>query len=70
MSPDAQMILDLLPGHPAVAIFTGDSGRGFKFAPLIGRILTDLVTAGRTSDDIRPFAIGRHGILRGGGGLS
>jgi monomeric sarcosine oxidase len=64
MSPDAQMILDLLPDHPGVAIFTGDSGRGFKFTPLLGRILTDLVTTGRTNDDIRPFSIGRPGIMR------
>jgi glycine/D-amino acid oxidase-like deaminating enzyme len=64
MSPDAQMILDLLPGHPGVAIFTGDSGRGFKFTPLLGRVLVDLATTGRTDCDIRPFSIERRGIIR------
>jgi glycine/D-amino acid oxidase-like deaminating enzyme len=37
MSKDYQMILDTLPGYRHVAIFTGDSGRGFKFTPLFGR---------------------------------
>jgi monomeric sarcosine oxidase len=64
MSPDAQMVLDRLPGHPGVAIFTGDSGRGFKFAPWCGRALVDLVTTGRAHDDIRLFAIDRAGIVR------
>ena len=56
MSADAQMILDRLPGHD-VAIFTGNSGRGFKFTPLFGRILVDLATTGRTNWDIAPFAM-------------
>ena len=63
MSADAQMILDRLPGHN-VAIFTGDSGRGFKFTPLFGRILVDLATTGRTNWDISPFAMTRPGIIK------
>jgi monomeric sarcosine oxidase len=64
VSPDAQMILDRVPDHPGVAIFAGDSGRGFKFAPLCGRVLVDLVTTGETHDGIRPFAIDRPGVIR------
>ena len=63
MSADAQMILDRLPGHN-VAIFTGNSGRGFKFTPLFGRILVDLATTGRTNWDIVPFAMTRPGIIQ------
>jgi monomeric sarcosine oxidase len=63
MSSDFQMVLDTLPGHPNVAIFTGDSGRGFKFTPLIGRSLVDLATTGSTGYDISPLSIMRPGII-------
>jgi glycine/D-amino acid oxidase-like deaminating enzyme len=61
---DGQMILDTLPGHPNVAIFCGDSGRGFKFTPLVGRVLVDLATTGSTGYDISPLSIRRPGIIR------
>jgi glycine/D-amino acid oxidase-like deaminating enzyme len=64
MSKDYQMILDTLPGHPHVAIFTGDSGRGFKFTPLFGRVLVDLAMNGTTYYDISPFSIHRPGIMK------
>jgi monomeric sarcosine oxidase len=63
-STDGQMVLDRLPGHPNVAIFTGDSGRGFKFTPLVGRVLVDLATTGSTGYDISPLSIRRPGIIR------
>jgi glycine/D-amino acid oxidase-like deaminating enzyme len=65
MSADYEMILDNLPGHRNVAIFTGASGRGFKFTPLCGRILVDLATTGKTYYDISPFSITRKGIITG-----
>jgi len=64
MSHDFEMILDRLPGYPNVAIFTGASGRGFKFTPLCGRILVDLATAGKTYYDISPFSITRNGVIK------
>jgi monomeric sarcosine oxidase len=64
MSKDYQMVLDTLPGYPNVAIFTGDSGRGFKFTPLIGRVLVDLATTGSTGYDISPLSIKRPGIIK------
>lgn len=60
---DSQMILDRLGFHN-VAIFTGGSGRGFKFTPLFGRILVDLATTGKTYYDITPFSINRPGIIK------
>jgi monomeric sarcosine oxidase len=66
MSKDFQMVLDTLPGHRNAAIFTGDSGRGFKFTPLVGRVLVDLATAGSTGYDISPFRISRAGIIKSG----
>jgi glycine/D-amino acid oxidase-like deaminating enzyme len=32
------------------------SGHGFKFAPVVGEILADLVTSGSTKHDIARFA--------------
>lgn len=59
MSKDQQRVLGVLPNFNNVAIFTGDSGRGFKFTPLFGRILVELATTGRTYYDISPFSPGR-----------
>jgi sarcosine oxidase / L-pipecolate oxidase len=64
MSADAQMILDRLGGDHNVAIFTGASGRGFKFTPLFGRILVDLATTGQTYYDVSPFSISRPKIIK------
>jgi glycine/D-amino acid oxidase-like deaminating enzyme len=64
MTPDAQMILDRLPGYHNISIFTGGSGRGFKFTPLFGRILVELATSGKTSYEIGPFSITRPGIFK------
>ena len=40
-------ILDTHPENPRIAIGAGFSGHGFKFGPLTGRILAELVTSGR-----------------------
>jgi monomeric sarcosine oxidase len=64
MSSDAEMILDSLSGYHNVAIFTGGSGRGFKFTPLFGRILVDLAMTGKTHYDISPFSMMRPGIIK------
>lgn len=63
---DNMFVLDLLPasvgpGHQNVALFT--AGWGFKFVPLIGRVLRDLVLDGLTTFDISHFAITRRGVL-------
>jgi sarcosine oxidase len=41
LTPDRDFILDTLPDHPNVAVAVG-GGHGFKFASVIGRILSDL----------------------------
>lgn len=40
------------PGRPDVLVASPCSGHGFKFSPLIGRVLADLATTGETSVDI------------------
>ncbi|MCC7021990.1 MAG: N-methyl-L-tryptophan oxidase [Thermomicrobiales bacterium] len=43
MTPDTDFIADRYPENPRIAIGTGFSGHGFKFAPAIGELLAELV---------------------------
>lgn len=52
-SPDEHFIIDYLPGFDQrVTIAAGFSGHGFKFAPLVGEVLTDLTLKGKTAQPI------------------
>lgn len=46
--PNDRFILDFLPGDRRVVVGSACSGHAFKFAPLIGRILSDLALDGKT----------------------
>jgi sarcosine oxidase len=48
-TPDENFIIDHLPGNEDVIIACGFSGHGFKFVPVIGEILAELATEGRTT---------------------
>lgn len=61
MTPDGDFILDRLPAAPAIIVASPCSGHGFKFAPVIGEILADLVTQGATAHDISRFRVARFG---------
>ena len=54
-TPDDRFVIDRHPAAPGVAFASACSGHGFKFAPVIGEILADLVVDGVTSWDIGPF---------------
>jgi sarcosine oxidase len=43
MTPDTDFIVDRYPGSKRVVLGAGFSGHGFKFAPAIGELLTDLL---------------------------
>lgn len=63
---DNMYVLDFLPpsvgaGYQNVAVFT--AGWAMKLAPLIGKILSELVIDGATPYDISEFKITRPGIL-------
>lgn len=49
-SPDEHFLIDLHPEHPQIAFVAGLSGHGFKFAPVIGQQLVDLL-AGHPDPD-------------------
>lgn len=52
-SPDSNFIIDFLPGYDKdVAIATGFSGHGFKFASVVGEIMSDLAINGSTVQPI------------------
>lgn len=48
-TPDDEFIVDRHPAVAGVAFSSACSGHGFKFAPVIGEILADLVTTGTTT---------------------
>jgi sarcosine oxidase len=58
-SPDETFVVDRHPAAPGVAFASACSGHGFKFAPVIGEILADLVLDGTTSWPIEPFRADR-----------
>lgn len=52
MSPDAHFVVDRHPVHPQVVFVAGLSGHGFKFTPVLGEIIADLVIDGQTKQPI------------------
>lgn len=48
-TPNEDFIMDLLPNDKRVAIGSACSGHGFKFAPLTGKILSELILDGSTT---------------------
>ena len=58
---DNMFVLDTIPEHRNVVVFTG--GLGFKFVPLIGLILKQLLFDNGTCYDISHFKITRKGIM-------
>jgi sarcosine oxidase len=58
LTPDRDFVLDQVPGHPEALIAIG-GGHGFKFASLIGRILSELAIDGETRHNLDPFRMDR-----------
>lgn len=48
MTPDSHFVVDRHPEHANVVFAAGLSGHGYKFAPVLGEALADLVTTGET----------------------
>ncbi len=62
LTPDRDFVIDTLRGHPGVTVGIG-GGHGYKFASVIGRMLSELAIDGTTPRDIEPFRIDRA-VLR------
>jgi monomeric sarcosine oxidase len=57
-SPDEHFLIDLHPAHRQIAFVAGLSGHGFKFAPVIGQQLVDLL-AGQPHPDFEFLRLAR-----------
>jgi sarcosine oxidase len=58
LTPDRDFIVDRVPGADHVYMAVG-AGHAFKFASLLGQILTDLALDGATRHDISAFRADR-----------
>jgi sarcosine oxidase len=60
-TPDQHFLIDRHPRHARVLLVSPCSGHGFKFAPVVGEAVADLLLDGRSRFDLRPFALDRFG---------
>jgi sarcosine oxidase len=67
-TPDGIFVIDRHPAAPGVAFASACSGTGFKFAPVVGSILADLVLDGTTSFPIDRFRADRFSASHAAGG--
>ncbi|KAH3693176.1 hypothetical protein DPMN_192578 [Dreissena polymorpha] len=58
-TPDADFVLDHHPVWKNVVIAAGFSGHGFKLAPVVGKVLSQMATGQKPSYDMTPFRIDR-----------
>ena len=61
LTPDRDFVLAPVLGHESVVVGLG-AAHGFKFAPLVGRVLADLALHDGTDVDITPFALDRAAL--------
>jgi len=54
-TPDEHFWIDRHPEHSNVLVVSPCSGHGFKFAPVIGEIVADLVEGRKTGFDLGLF---------------
>ena len=57
MTPNEDFIIDFHPDTKDIVFVGGFSGHGFKFAPLIGRVVKDLVMKEKTNYSISKFKL-------------
>ncbi|HLZ07787.1 MAG TPA: FAD-binding oxidoreductase, partial [Chloroflexota bacterium] len=59
MSPDLHPIVDEVPGATGLFVTCGYSGDGFKYGPIVGRLLAEWALDGRPSMDIGELGLDR-----------
>ncbi|KAI3354682.1 hypothetical protein L3Q82_019176, partial [Scortum barcoo] len=59
LTPDRHFVLDRHPTYSNIVIGAGFSGHGFKFGPIIGKLLCELSLGEVPSHDLSPFRIRR-----------
>ncbi|ADJ15423.1 N-methyl-L-tryptophan oxidase [Halalkalicoccus jeotgali] len=58
-TPDGHFVIDRHPECPQVVLAAGFTGHGYKFASVIGEVLADLASEGRTDYPIDLFSLDR-----------
>ena len=61
-APDDAFVIGPLGGTSQVVLACGFSGHGFKFVPVVGEIVADLVQTGTTPHDIGLFDVARSAL--------
>jgi sarcosine oxidase len=61
MTPDRDFVLDRLPVYPQISLVVGD-GHAYKFASLLGKILSELAIDGSTPYEIAPYSLLRPAL--------
>ena len=64
-TPDEHFVIATHPAHEQVTVACGFSGHGFKFVPVVGEILADLVVDGTTRHPIDLFDPRRPAVASG-----
>jgi len=59
LTPDRDFVIDALPGHPGAFVAIG-AGHAYKFASVIGRVLSELAIDGETPSDLSLFGFERE----------
>ncbi len=59
--PDQNFVLDTLPDHPQISVVIG-AGHAYKFAGLVGRILSELALDGESTYPIQAFRLDRPAV--------
>ena len=55
LTPDQNFVIGAHPESARVLVACGFSGHGFKFTPVVGEVLADLVVDGSTAFDLSLF---------------
>ncbi|MBI3288895.1 MAG: N-methyl-L-tryptophan oxidase [Elusimicrobia bacterium] len=64
-TPDNDFIIDRLPDAPNAFLAAGFSGHGFKFGPIVGKSVAELMVAGKSDLNLHRFRLTRFKLRRG-----
>jgi glycine/D-amino acid oxidase-like deaminating enzyme len=63
-TPDDDFIIDKLPDVSNAYVAAGFSGHGFKFAPIIGKSMAELMVAGKSELNLHRFRLARFKLRK------
>ncbi|MDR1944368.1 MAG: FAD-binding oxidoreductase [Synergistaceae bacterium] len=58
-TPDGKAFIGAAPGYEGLYVAAGHEGDGIAYAPITGRVMSELVIDGTSKEDIMPFALNR-----------